>query len=88
MLLVMVHALTHSSISRHGSKCNRATSCLFMKELGILWCGKQSLEIIYSFLLCSRNLGFLFAVRNLTDDFMRPYNSKMKQETNVIAILT
>jgi len=59
-----------------------------MKELVILWCGKKLLEIIYSFYLCSRNLGFLFAVRNLTDVFMHPYNSEMKQETNVITILT
>ena len=41
------------------NKCNRATSCLFRKELALLWCGKQLLEIIYSFFLCSRNLGFL-----------------------------
>ena len=59
-----------------------------MKELAILWCGKQLLETIYSFFLCSQNLGFIFAVRNLTDDFMRPYNTEMKQETNVIAIVT
>ena len=59
-----------------------------MKELALLWCGRQLLEIIYSFFLCSRSLGFLFAVRNLTDDFMRPYNTEMKQETNVIAIVT
>ena len=61
-----------------GSKCNRATSCFFIKELAILWCGKQLLEFIYSFFLCSRILGFLFAVHNLTDNFMRPYNSEMK----------
>ena len=42
-----------------GSKCNRAASCLFMKELALLWCGRQLLEII-SFFLCSQNLGFLF----------------------------
>ena len=30
-----------------GSKCNRATSCLFMKVLALLWCGRQLLEIIY-----------------------------------------
>ena len=71
-----------------GSKCNRATSCLFMKELALLWCGRQFLEIIYSFFLCSRNLGFLFEVCNLTDDFMRSSNSEMKKETTVIAILT
>ena len=59
-----------------------------MKELAVLWRGKQLLEIIYSFFLCSRSLGFLFAVRNLTDHFMSPSNSEMKQETNVIAILT
>ena len=71
-----------------GSKCNRAASCLFVKELSLLWCGRQLLEIISSFFLCSRTLGFLFAVPNSTDDFMRPSNSEMKQETNVIAIVT
>ena len=59
-----------------------------MKELALLWCGRQLLEIIYSFFLYSRSVGFLFAVCNLTDSFMRPSNSEMKQETNVIAILT
>jgi len=45
-----------------GSKCNRDALCLFVKELALLWCGIQLLEIIYSFFLCSRILGFLFAV--------------------------
>ena len=35
------------------------------------------------------NFGFsLFAVHNPTDEFRRPYNSEMKQETNVIANVT
>jgi len=71
-----------------GSKCNQAASCLFVKELALLWCGRQLLEIISSFFLCSRCLGFLFAVPNFTDGFMRLSNSQMKQETNVIAIVT
>jgi len=71
-----------------GSKCNRTASCLFMKELALLWRGRQLLEIISSFFLLSRISGFLFAVPNFTDGFMRPSNSEMKQETNVIAIVT
>jgi len=35
-----------------------------------------------------RSLGFLFAVPNFTDVFMRPSNSEMKQEMNVIVIVT
>ena len=42
------------------SKCNRATSCLFMKELALLWCGKQLLEIIYSFFSLLSKFGFSF----------------------------
>jgi len=59
-----------------------------MKELALLWRGRQLLEIISSFFLLSRISGFLFAVPNFTDGFMRPSNSEMKQETNVIAIVT
>ena len=70
-----------------GSKCNQAASCLFMKELALLWCGRELLEIISSFFLCSRSLGFLFAVPNFTGNFMHPSNSEMKQRTNVIAIV-
>jgi len=33
-------------------------------------------------------LGFLFTVPNFTDGFMRPSNSEMKQEMNVIAVVT
>jgi len=58
-----------------------------VKELALLWCGRELLEIISSFFLCSRNLGFLFAFPNFTDGFMRPSNSEMKQETNVLAIV-
>jgi len=71
-----------------GSKCNRAASCLFVKELALLWCGIQLLEVISSFFLLSRSSSFIFAVPNFTDGFMRPSNSEMKQETNVIAIVT
>lgn len=71
-----------------GSKCNRAASCLFVKELALLWCGRQLLEIISSFFLCSRILCFLFAVPNFTDGFMPPSNSEMKHETNVITLVT
>jgi len=62
-----------------GSKCNQATSCLFVKELALIWCGRELLEIISSFFICSRNLGFLFAVPNFTDGFMGPSNSEIKQ---------
>ena len=42
---------------------------------------------IYFFIfLLSRISSFLLAVPNFTDGFMRPSNSEMKQETNVIAI--
>jgi len=70
-----------------GSKCNRAAWCLFVKELALLWCGRELLEIISSFFLLSRISGFLFAVPNFTEGFMRPSNGEMKQETNVIAIV-
>ena len=71
-----------------GSKCNRAALCLFVKELALFRCGRQFLEIISSFFLCSQSLSFLFAVPNFTDGFLRPSNSGMKQGTNVIAIIT
>ena len=32
-----------------GSKCNQAALCLFVKEMALLWCGRQLLEIISSF---------------------------------------
>ena len=41
----------------------------------------------FIFFLCSRILGFLFTVPNFIDGFMRPSNSEMKQETNVITIV-
>jgi len=59
-----------------------------MNQLALLWCGRQLLEIISSFFLCFRILGFLFAVPNFTDAFMHPSNSEMKQEMNVITIVT
>jgi hypothetical protein len=31
------------------TKCNRAFSCVFMKVLALLWCGRQFPEIISSF---------------------------------------
>ena len=70
------------------SKCNRAASCLFMKELALFRCGKQLLEINSSFCSLLSNLGFLFAVSNFTDGFMRPSPSGMKRGTNVIVIVT
>jgi len=70
------------------SECNRAASCLFMKELAPFRCARQLLEIISSFFLCSQIWGFLFAVSNFTDGFMCPSNSGMKLGTNVIAIVT
>jgi len=88
------HCLSHCTLSlirpyldNIGRKCNRAASCLFTKELALLWCERQLLEIISSFFFLLSNLGFLFAVPNFTDGFMCPSNSEMKQETNVIAIL-
>ena len=46
------------------------------------------LEIIYSFFSPLSKFEFSFAVPNFTDGFMRPTNSEMKQEKNVIAIVT
>jgi hypothetical protein len=60
-----------------------------MKELALVWCGRQLLEIISSFFsLSSQSLGFLFAVPNFIDGFMRLSHSEIKQEANVIASLT
>jgi hypothetical protein len=70
------------------SKCNRASSCVFMKVLALLWSGRQFPESISSFFLSSRNLGFLFAVSNCPDGFVCLSKKEMKLETNVIAILT
>ena len=42
------------------SKCNRAASCLFVKELALLWCGRQLLEIISSFVSLLSKFGFSF----------------------------
>jgi hypothetical protein len=53
--------------------------------LMVLKTGARNYLFIFSLL---SKFGFSFSVRNLTDDFMRPYNSEMKQETNVVAILT
>ena len=72
-----------------GRKCNRAALYVFTKELALLWCGRQFLQIIASFFLSSRNSGgFLFAVHNFTGGFMGLWNEEMKHETNVIAIIT
>ena len=38
--------LIHLYLDNIGSKCNRAALCLFVKELALLWCGRQLLEII------------------------------------------
>jgi hypothetical protein len=59
-----------------------------MKELALLWCGRQFLQIIASFFLSSQSLGFLFAVPNFTGGFMGLWNEEMKYETNVIALTT
>jgi len=50
----------------------------------------ETVTINYFFIFFSalESLGFLFAVLNFTDGFMHPSNSEMKQETNVIAIIT
>ena len=71
-----------------GRKCNRAALYVFMKELALLWCGRQFLQIIASFFLSRSSGGFLFAVPNFTGGFMGLWNEEMKYETNVIAIIT
>jgi hypothetical protein len=59
-----------------------------MKELALLWCGRQFLQIISSFFLSSQSLGILFAVSNFMGGFMGLWNEEMKYETNVFAIIT
>ena len=60
-----------------------------MKELTLLWCGRQFLQIIASFFsLLLNSGGFLFAVPKFTGGFMGLWNEEMKYETNVIAIIT
>jgi len=50
--------------------------------------GDSCLKLFLHFFLCSRSLDFLFAVPNFTDGIMRSSNSEMKQEMNVIAVVT
>ena len=71
-----------------GRKCNWTASFVFVKELALLWCIWQFLEMISSFFFSSRNLGFLFAVSNCTDGFMCLFNKEIKHKTNVIIIVT
>jgi hypothetical protein len=59
-----------------------------MKELALLWCGRQFLQIIASFFSLLSSLGFLFAVSNFIGGLMGLWNEEMKYETNVIAIST
>jgi len=42
------------------SKCNQAASCLFVKELALLWCGRQLLEIISSFFFSALEVWVFF----------------------------
>jgi hypothetical protein len=70
-----------------GRKCNRAGLYVF-KELALLWCRTQFLQIITSLFSLLSNLGFLFAISNFTGGFMGLWNEEMKYETNVIAIIT
>ena len=41
-----------------GRKCNRAALFVFMKELALLWCGRQFLQIIASFFSLLSNFGW------------------------------
>ena len=41
-------------------KCNLTASCVFVKELALLWCGRQFLEIISSFFSLLSKSGFSF----------------------------
>ena len=59
-----------------GSKCKQVALCLFVKELALLWRGRQLLEIIPSFFLLSRSSGFLFAVPNFTEVLCVPLTVK------------
>jgi hypothetical protein len=88
LLVTLALSLIRLYLDNIRRKFNRAHSCLFMKELALLWCGRQLLEIISSLFLSSQSLGFLFAVINFIDGFMRHSHSEIKQEANVIASLT
>ena len=58
-------ARSHSFVyisTTYGANVTGLLFCSFVKELALLWCGRQYLEIISSFFLCSRILGFRFAV--------------------------
>ena len=57
-----------------GRKCNRAALYVFMKELALLLCGRQFLQIIDSFFSLISKFGFLFAVPNFTGSFMGHWN--------------
>ena len=81
----MLHSFTHSTIFDNiGRKCNRAALYVFTKVLALLSCGRQFLQIIASFFLSSRILGFLFAIPNFTAGFMRLWNEETNYETNVM----
>ena len=43
-----------------GRKCNRAAMYVFTKELALLWCGRQILQIISSFFSLLSKFGFYF----------------------------
>ena len=58
--------LIHLYLDNIASKCNRAASCLFVKQLALLWCGRQLLEIISSFFSLLSNFGFSFCSRGVT----------------------
>jgi hypothetical protein len=61
---------------------------MFTKELALIWCGRQFLQIVASFFLSSRSLGFLFAVSNFIGGFMSLWNEEMNYETIVTVINT
>jgi hypothetical protein len=61
---------------------------MFTKELALLWCVSQLLQIIASFFFSPLEVWVFFAVSNFIGGFMGLWNEEKKYETNVIAIVT
>ena len=83
---------TLSLIEQHldnvGRNCNRAASCVLIKWLALLWCGREFLEIISSFFFSPLEIWVLFLQSLIAQTALCVSNKEMKLETNVIAILT
>jgi hypothetical protein len=71
------------------SKCIRTASCMLMKVLAVLWCGRQILEIISSFFSLLLKSGFSFHIlycsSSCTLSLIRQYLNNVKSKNNQIA---